>query len=54
MKLIASVVLSSALLAGSAHAGEYQVTNLPSLGGTVSRGNSINNRVPGHADSLAA
>lgn len=44
MKLIASVVLSSALLAGSAHALEYQVTNLPSLGGTISRGNSINNR----------
>ncbi|MFP5287305.1 MAG: hypothetical protein ACLGI9_16315 [Thermoanaerobaculia bacterium] len=48
MKLIASVVLSSALLAGSAHSaaptGEYQVTNLPTLGGTVSRGNSINNR----------
>jgi probable HAF family extracellular repeat protein len=44
MKLIASVVLSSAVLAGSAHAGEYHVTNLPSLGGMVSRGNSINNR----------
>lgn len=44
MKLIASVVLASAVLAGSAHATEYQVTNLPSLGGTVSRGNSINNR----------
>lgn len=54
MKLIASVVLASAVLAGNAHATEYQVTNLPSLGGTVSRGNSINNRVPGHADSLAA
>jgi probable HAF family extracellular repeat protein len=44
MKLIASVVLTSALLAGSAHAGEYRVTNLSSLGGTVSRGNSINDR----------
>ena len=45
MKLIASVVLASALLAGSAHSdantAEYQVTNLPSLGGTISRGNSI-------------
>jgi len=47
-----SVVLASALLAGvadgSAHAveypGKYGVTNLSSLGGTVSRGNSINNR----------
>ncbi|HEX7183829.1 MAG TPA: hypothetical protein VF756_18515 [Thermoanaerobaculia bacterium] len=43
-----SVVLASALLAGvahaSAHEGNYRVTNLPSLGGTVSRGNSINNR----------
>lgn len=44
MKLIASVVLASAVLAGSAHATEYQVMNLPSLGGTVSRGNSIDNR----------
>ena len=32
------------MLAGSAHATEYHVTNLSSLGGTVSRGNSINNR----------
>ena len=38
------VVLGSVLLAGVAHAVEYRVTNLPSLGGTVSRGNSINNR----------
>ena len=44
MKRIASIVLTSALLAGSVHATEYQVTNLPSLGGTVSRGNSIDNR----------
>ena len=44
MKSIASVVLTSALLAGSAQATEYQVTNLPSLGGTVSRGNGIDNR----------
>jgi probable HAF family extracellular repeat protein len=43
-----SLVLTSALLAAAADAGahsrEYRVTNLPSLGGTVSRGNSINNR----------
>jgi probable HAF family extracellular repeat protein len=43
-----SLILASAFLAGvahaGAHAGEYRVTNLPSLGGTVSRGNSINNR----------
>jgi probable HAF family extracellular repeat protein len=49
MKLIAqSVLLASALLAGAAHGGahggEYRVTNLSSLGGTISRGNSINNR----------
>ncbi|HEX5716163.1 MAG TPA: hypothetical protein VF179_08390 [Thermoanaerobaculia bacterium] len=42
--LIVSVTLASALLAGSARAGEYHVKNLPSIGGTVSRGNSINNR----------
>jgi len=44
MKRIASVILTSALLAGSVHATEFQVENLPSLGGTVSRGNSIDNR----------
>lgn len=49
MKLIArSMILASTLLAGAAHAAthadEYRVTNLPSLGGTISRGNSINNR----------
>lgn len=38
------VILASALLAGAAHGVEYRVTNLPSLGGAVSRGNSINNR----------
>jgi probable HAF family extracellular repeat protein len=38
------VVLGSALLAGVAYGEEFLVTNLPSLGGTVSRGNSINNR----------
>ncbi|HEV8578771.1 MAG TPA: hypothetical protein VGX68_06765 [Thermoanaerobaculia bacterium] len=38
------VILASALLAGAAYGGEYHVTNLPSLGGAVSRGNSINNR----------
>jgi probable HAF family extracellular repeat protein len=35
-------VLGTALLAGAAHGGEYRVTNLPTLGGTVSRGNSVN------------
>ena len=44
MKRISSVILTSALLAGSVHATEFQVENLPSLGGTVSRGNSIDNR----------
>ena len=43
-----SLVLTSTLLAGVAHAATpadtYRVTNLPSLGGTVSRGNSINDR----------
>lgn len=43
-----SILLGSALLAGAAHGGEhsreYRVTNLSSLGGTVSRGNSINDR----------
>lgn len=44
-KLIArSLVLASALLAGAAHGQEYRVTNLDSLGGTISRGNSLNNR----------
>jgi probable HAF family extracellular repeat protein len=42
------LLLVSALLAGvaqgSAHASEYRVTNLSSLGGAVARGNSINNR----------
>lgn len=49
MKRIASsLVLSSVLLSGIAHSDPqpetYRVTTLPSLGGTVSRGNSINNR----------
>jgi probable HAF family extracellular repeat protein len=42
------LVLASALLAGAAQASDsgvkYRVTNLPSLGGTVARGNSINDR----------
>jgi len=46
--LTARFVLPLALLTGAAHgwadAGEYRVTNLPSLGGTVSRGNSLNDR----------
>lgn len=47
--LIASVVLASALsplspLPCVAQAQEYRVTHLPSIGGTVSRGNSINDR----------
>jgi probable HAF family extracellular repeat protein len=50
-----SVVPAALLLAGAAHggdlgasrdgqAGKYQVTNLASRGGTISRGNSINDR----------
>lgn len=43
-----SAILASALLAGIAQGsdrdGEYRVKHLPSLGGTVSRGNSINDR----------
>jgi probable HAF family extracellular repeat protein len=35
-------ILASALLAGAAHGGQYRFTNLSSLGGTVSRGNGIN------------
>jgi probable HAF family extracellular repeat protein len=35
-------VLGAVLLAGAAHGVQYRVTNLPSLGGTVSRGNSVN------------
>lgn len=42
--IIRSLVLASALLAGAAHGQEYRVTNLDSLGGTISRGNSLNNR----------
>ncbi len=38
------VVLGSVLLAGVAYGKDYRVTNLPSLGGTVSRGNSIDDR----------
>ena len=49
------VVPAAAMLAGVACGGDfaapqqgpatkYQVTNLASLGGTISRGNSINNR----------
>ncbi len=49
MKPIArSVVLTFTLLSGVAyggtHTGQYRVADLPSLGGTVSRGNSINDR----------
>jgi probable HAF family extracellular repeat protein len=39
-----SLILTSALLAGAAHADTYRVKNLPSLGGTISRGNSVNDR----------
>ena len=35
-------VLGAILLAGAAQGVQYRVTNLPSLGGTVSRGNSVN------------
>lgn len=47
MKLIASsLALASVLLSGIAHGDpqSYRVSYLPSLGGTVSRGNSINDR----------
>jgi probable HAF family extracellular repeat protein len=37
-------VLAATLLAGTAQAATYHVTNLPSLGGTVARGNSLNDR----------
>ena len=48
-RLIArSLILASAFLPAAVHAGgpvsEYRVTHLESLGGTFSRGNSINNR----------
>ena len=46
-RLITGLVVATALLlAGSAQSGQvsYQVTNLPSLGGTSSLGSSINNR----------
>jgi len=36
--------LGAVLLAGAAYGGQYHVTNLPSLGGTVSRANSVNDR----------
>jgi probable HAF family extracellular repeat protein len=42
--IVKSLVLVAALLPGVAQGGEYRVANLPSLGGTISRGNSINNR----------
>jgi probable HAF family extracellular repeat protein len=41
--LCASALLSAAA-PGSAQAGSYRVTNLPTLGGTISRGNSVNDR----------
>ena len=41
---IIRILVLGLTLAGAAQAAEYRVTNLPSLGGTVSRGNSINNR----------
>jgi probable HAF family extracellular repeat protein len=44
MKIVRFLVLGSTLLAGAAHAGDYRVTILPALGGTISRGNSLNNR----------
>ena len=42
--LIARSLVLAALLPAAASGAEYRVTNLPSLGGTVSRGNSVNNR----------
>lgn len=46
--IVRSLVLVSALLPAAAAANpparEYRVTNLPSLGGAISRGNSINHR----------
>ncbi len=42
--LFARLLVLAALLPGVAYGGDYSVTNLPSLGGTTSRGNSINNR----------
>lgn len=35
-------VLGAIFLVGAAHGVQYRVANLPSLGGTVSRGNSVN------------
>jgi probable HAF family extracellular repeat protein len=41
--LIARLAILGAIsLAGAAHGVQYRVTHLPSLGGTVSRGNSVN------------
>ena len=61
------VVPAAAMLAGVACGGDfaasphspptqYQVTNLASLGGTISRGNSINNRswVAGYSNDVFA
>lgn len=46
--ILPSILLASALLSaaapGSAQAGSYRVTNLLTLGGTVSRGNSVDDR----------
>jgi probable HAF family extracellular repeat protein len=39
-----SIILASVLPAGVAQGSEYRVTHLSSLGGTVSRGNSANDR----------
>jgi probable HAF family extracellular repeat protein len=45
--IVQTLVLAAAVLAGtagSAQAAGYKVSNLPTLGGTVARGNSINDR----------
>lgn len=46
--IVRFLVLAAALLAGTTHAdaqsGRYRVTLLPTLGGTVARGNSVNDR----------
>lgn len=42
--LVLAALLLAAAAPGSAQAASYRVTNLPTLGGTVSRGNSVNDR----------
>ncbi|HEY0555537.1 MAG TPA: hypothetical protein VGG20_14860 [Thermoanaerobaculia bacterium] len=42
--ILRSLMLASLLLTGAAHAVSYHVTNLPTLGGTIARGNSVNDR----------